>query len=101
MGVPVVTKLGNSIPSRLSGAILAAIGLKNWVATNEEDYIGIAVKVASMPDRLRTLRHELPKLIAASAAGDCVQYTRAVETAYRTMWKYHCNVSSRQSIIRD
>src|SRR5262249_48650788 len=32
MGVPVVAKLGNSVPSRISAAILAALGLSDWTA---------------------------------------------------------------------
>jgi predicted O-linked N-acetylglucosamine transferase (SPINDLY family) len=87
MGVPVVAKLGNSLPSRLSGAILSAIGLTDWVAETVEDYRTIALKFAAMPDYLQAVRHELPARIAASPAGNSAAYTRAVEEAYRTMWR--------------
>jgi predicted O-linked N-acetylglucosamine transferase (SPINDLY family) len=33
MGVPVVTKLGNGLSSRLGGAILSAINMSDWFAT--------------------------------------------------------------------
>jgi predicted O-linked N-acetylglucosamine transferase (SPINDLY family) len=90
MGVPVVAKLGQVPVSRLSGAILTSIGLSDWVAESEEQYVGIAVERASMPDRLRHLRHALPATIANSASGNGVRYTRAVEQAYRAMWRDYC-----------
>lgn len=87
MGVPVVAKLGNSLPSRLSGAILSAIGLTDWVGDSVADYVAIATKYAAMPEFLRELRRELPARISASAAGNSAAYTRAVETAYGAMWE--------------
>jgi predicted O-linked N-acetylglucosamine transferase (SPINDLY family) len=87
MGVPVVAKLGQSIPSRLSGAILSSIGMSDWVAEDIDDYRAIALKYAAMPEFLKTLRHELRARIAVSAAGNSAAYTRAVEVAYRTMWE--------------
>jgi predicted O-linked N-acetylglucosamine transferase (SPINDLY family) len=35
-GVPVVTKLGGSAPSRLGGAIVKAVGLDDWVAEDDD-----------------------------------------------------------------
>jgi hypothetical protein len=39
MGVPVVAKLGHSLPSRAAGSILAALGLPDWVADSDEAYV--------------------------------------------------------------
>jgi predicted O-linked N-acetylglucosamine transferase (SPINDLY family) len=89
-GVPVVAKMGNGVASRLSGAILSAIGMTEWIAADDDAYVDMALKYASMPDRLRTIRHELPARIAASSGCDPVGYAKAVETAYRTMWKDYC-----------
>jgi predicted O-linked N-acetylglucosamine transferase (SPINDLY family) len=86
MGVPVVTKLGNSRSSRIGGAILSAIDMGDWVASNEDQYVDIALQ--STADRLRTIRNELPDLIAAQCSP--AAYTRTVERAYRTMWEKYC-----------
>jgi len=88
-GVPVVAKLGESLPSRISGAILSSIGMTDWVATDADGYAETALKLASTPDHLRTLRHELPR-IAMSSRCDPKSYTNAVEEAYRAMWKAYC-----------
>jgi predicted O-linked N-acetylglucosamine transferase (SPINDLY family)/cytochrome c-type biogenesis protein CcmH/NrfG len=90
MGVPVVALLGNSMTSRTAGAILASLGMPDWVANTADEYLDIAVKFASMPDRLKTLRHALPGMVASSTVGDGATFTKAVEAAYRTMWTDYC-----------
>jgi predicted O-linked N-acetylglucosamine transferase (SPINDLY family) len=87
MGVPVLAKLGESIPSRLSGAILAGCGLRDWVVDSEEAYLAAAAARASDPGALATLRRGLRERILASSAGNPDLYTRAVEDAYRAFWK--------------
>ena len=86
MGVPVVTKLGNGMSSRHGGGFLTAIGMSDWNAADDEHYVDIALR--STPDRLRMIRHQLPDLLAARCSPAI--YTRAVEDAYRTMWKTYC-----------
>jgi predicted O-linked N-acetylglucosamine transferase (SPINDLY family) len=94
MGVPYVAKLGNGMASRVGGAILSAIGLADWVAADDDQYLDIALR--STADRLRTIRHELPNLIDRHCSP--AAYTRAVEQAYRTMWKKHCGESQTASL---
>lgn len=91
MGVPVVAKLGNSLPSRAAGSILTALGLPDWVTDSDEGYIDIAVGHAADIRELDRLRRDLPRRIDAAAAGNPVSYARAVDEAYRTMWKRYCN----------
>ena len=62
MGVPVVTKLGNSLSTRIGGAILSAIDLTDWIARDDDEYVDIALR--SSADRLRAIREKLPELIA-------------------------------------
>jgi predicted O-linked N-acetylglucosamine transferase (SPINDLY family) len=90
MGVPVIAKLGNTLPSRVAGAILAAVGLHDWVADSEEDYLDIALAHASQIGELAELRRQLPGRIAASPAGNPGLYADAVANAYRAMWRAWC-----------
>ncbi|MET4294501.1 putative O-linked N-acetylglucosamine transferase (SPINDLY family) [Bradyrhizobium sp. LB8.2] len=96
MGVPVVAKLGNSLPSRAAGSILTALGLPDWVANSDEAYVEIAAARGSQIGDLQKLRCELPGQIRAAAAGNPVSYTQAVDDAYRAMWKRYCNGRSPQ-----
>jgi len=90
MGVPVVAKLGHSASSRVGGAILKTVGLDDWVADDDESYVAIAKKFASMALELKALRAELPVRIANSAAGNVMIYTRRVEEGYRQFWRDYC-----------
>ena len=89
MGVPVIAKLGNSLPSRVAGAILAAVGLHDWVADSEEDYLDIALTHASQIDELAELRGRLPGA-SPRPRGNPALYADAVANAYRAMWRAWC-----------
>ncbi|NEW90571.1 tetratricopeptide repeat protein [Rhodopseudomonas sp. BR0M22] len=86
MGVPVVSRLGTTVPSRVGCAVLAAAGLPDFIATDDTRYI----EIASKPDleRLRSIRRGLRDFILQRCGP--VAYTRAVEDAYRTMWERWC-----------
>ena len=90
MGVPVVARLGDTIASRISAAILTAIGLPDFIAPDDENYIDIALRFAANPDALAELRAGLPERIAGTDVGDRVRYTRAVEACYRRFWRDYC-----------
>lgn len=91
MGVPVVTKLGNTQASRAAGGILCALGLEDRVARDASDYVGQALAWASDPEALSHFRHSIRGLILDSPAGNPKSYTLAVERAYRTMWQRWVN----------
>ncbi|WP_454647744.1 O-linked N-acetylglucosamine transferase, SPINDLY family protein [Bradyrhizobium liaoningense] len=95
-GVPVVAKLGNGASSRAGGSIVAAVGLGDWVAEDDEGYAAIACKYAAQPDHLANLRAELPARIAASPAGNVEIYTRKVEAGYRQFWRDYCAAASER-----
>ena len=94
MGVPVVARLGNGTASRISGALLAAIGLDDWVAADDDGYLAIAQKFASQPSELEKLRADLPARIASSPAGNVAVYTERVEAGYRQFWRDYCASAS-------
>jgi predicted O-linked N-acetylglucosamine transferase (SPINDLY family) len=94
VGVPVVARLGKSPSSRAAAAILASIGLDDWISDNDDGYFAIATKFAGMAEHLKALRRELPQRTEASAAGNCVTYTKAVESAYRAMWVNYCSTGA-------
>jgi predicted O-linked N-acetylglucosamine transferase (SPINDLY family) len=84
MGVPVVTKLGNS--PRIGGAIMSAIDMSDWIARDDDEYVDIALR--SAPERLSAIRETLPELVAVRCGP--AAYTRAAKAAYRVMWERYC-----------
>jgi predicted O-linked N-acetylglucosamine transferase (SPINDLY family) len=93
-GVPVIAKLGKSASSRAAAAIVTAVGLGDWVAADDDDYIAIARRHAADPAALTKLRAELPDRVASSAAGNGERYAREVEEGYRSFWRRYCEETS-------
>ena len=90
MGVPVITRPGRTIPSRLAASCLTALGLTQFVAANADAYVALAVATARDLDALEKLRADLPDRLAHSAIGDARRYAAAVESAYRAAWRRYC-----------
>lgn len=95
MGVPVVTLIGSTIPSRLSASILTALAMQDWIAKSDEEYVRKALDAARHLPRLAALRTGLRTRMRKSIVGDVQAYTRAVELAYRTAWRRWCEQVSR------
>jgi len=90
MGVPVITRTGRTIPSRLAASCLTALGLTQFIATDAAGYVAGAVAAARDLDALERLRAELPDRLAHSAIGDARRYAATVEAAYRAAWQRYC-----------
>ena len=87
MGVPVVTYAGTLIAGRQTASMLANLGLGELIAENAARYTDIAVALASDFDRLALLRSSLRTRFSASALCDYKRFTRALESAYRNLWR--------------
>ncbi len=91
MGVPAVTLSGQTFCGRHSTSHLNNVGLPKLVTTTPEEYVAVALALASDPERLRALRQGLRERMAASPLCDAKGYTRDLEAAYRQMWQNYCN----------
>ena len=87
MGVPVVTLYGDRTVSRMSAGMLGQVGMSDLVAQSEADYIGIAAGLAGDPARLAELRAGLRPRMQESPLCDAPAFARAMEAAYRDMWR--------------
>jgi protein O-GlcNAc transferase len=90
MGVPTLTLPGDRISSRVSASFLRTLGLTDWIATTPDDYVALARRHAGDIAGLTTLRRGLRARLAASPICDAAAYCRAVEAAYRLMWRRWC-----------
>jgi protein O-GlcNAc transferase len=91
MGVPVVTRFGDTAVSRGGASILSQLGLTDLIATTPEQYVRIAVDLAADPARLSQLRCRLRQHMRNSPLMDAAQFARKVEAAFRSMWNTWCN----------
>ena len=87
MGVPVVTLEGPTHPSRVGVSLLRNIGVAELIASSPDEYIEIAVRLATDPQRLASLRRELRGKLLASRLVDGPAFTRELEAAFAEMWR--------------
>ncbi|MCC6209125.1 MAG: tetratricopeptide repeat protein [Gammaproteobacteria bacterium] len=89
-GIPVVSLKGETTASRSGYALLKAVGLEDLVAEDEEAYVRIATGLAQDESRRVELRVGLRARMEGSVLRDEAGFTRALEAAYRAMWREWC-----------
>jgi predicted O-linked N-acetylglucosamine transferase (SPINDLY family) len=90
MGVPVVSLVGSSAPSRGGASLLRAIGLNELVVDTPEQYLDTACDLAGNPGRLSVLREGMRARMSGSPLMDISRFTNHLEQAYRSMWRRWC-----------
>jgi protein O-GlcNAc transferase len=86
-GVPLITQIGKTFPGRVAASMLKAAGLSELVTENAGDFERLAVKLATDPMGLKTLRDKLAKNKQTCALFDTAAFTAHLESAYQTMWQ--------------
>lgn len=91
MGVPVLTMArphGRMI-EYTSASILTNVGFTDCITNSIEAYIAAAIRLVTVDrDRLADMRAVAHQRLLTSPI--CIGYAKAVETAYRTLWKEWC-----------
>ncbi|MCZ8184869.1 MAG: tetratricopeptide repeat protein [Beijerinckiaceae bacterium] len=84
-GVPVVSKRDRVSVGRLSDMVLEPLGLGDWVADTEEQFVELAVKLASDIPGLAEIRASLRDRMNESAFFDFKARARGLEAGYLEM----------------
>jgi predicted O-linked N-acetylglucosamine transferase (SPINDLY family) len=95
MGVPVVTLAGRTAVGRSGVSILSNAGVPELVARTPDEYVCLAADLAGNLPRLRELRATLRERMQSSRLMDATGFARAVESAYRDLWRKWCEACPR------
>ncbi len=99
MGVPVLGLKGDRHCARVGESLLAALGIDGaFVAADAADYVAKAVDLAGRRAELSELRPEIRRRLLASELCDAAGLVRAVENAYREMWRKWCAEGPRYGL---
>ena len=85
MGVPVVTQAGQNFVSRMGASFMAAAGLPEWVAQDDEGYVRVAVQMAQDRAALMDLKRGLRERLQTRLGWNVKAHTRAMEQAFEQM----------------
>jgi predicted O-linked N-acetylglucosamine transferase (SPINDLY family) len=90
MGVPVVTLRGPSRAHCQSAAVLGRMGLEDWIALNEDDFVRVAIERAGDVQGLAQLRRTMRERWLNSTWRNEVVIARGLEAGLRLMWQRWC-----------
>jgi predicted O-linked N-acetylglucosamine transferase (SPINDLY family) len=90
LGVPVITLAGTRTAGRLGVTTLRNVGLAEFVAESEDDYVAIALRWARDLPGLSAIRQEMRRRIATHPESDPARVASEIEEAYRGMWRRWC-----------
>ena len=89
MGVPVLTMVGNTIMSRLTGSIMTRVGLTEFVTRDAKAYVSTAQELTSDLSKLSEIRNKL-RSSAQQYIFNANLYVEELEKACRDIWVNHC-----------
>ena len=90
MGVPVITRVGETSVGRGGLSQLHQLNLRELAAESDRAFLDAAVALGSDLPRLAALRRELRSRLERSALMDGARFARNIETAYRDAWRNYC-----------
>ncbi len=91
MGVPVLTLAGKTMASRVGVIINSNLGLNEFIAESEDQFVAKATLWSQQAPELAAIRSELRSRMQASPFRQPPLVTRWLESAMRTMWHRWCD----------
>lgn len=91
MGVPVITLAGNNSAARVGVAVMAGVGLTEFVTTSTDEYFERALAFANDLPGLDRVRQSLRERMAAQSIANPLHLTRHLEEAFRNIWGKWCD----------
>ncbi len=94
VGLPVLTRIGESFAARVGASLLNASGLPELVTTTQQQYEAMAISLASEPALLAQINHRLHHNRPTMPLFDTGQFTSHLENAYTQMYeRYQAELS--------
>ena len=87
VGLPVLTLMGESFPSRVAGSLLKAVNLPELITTNQHDYESLAIALANNPEQLAQIKNKLKSNLRASSLCNTKLFAQHIELAYQAMYQ--------------
>jgi predicted O-linked N-acetylglucosamine transferase (SPINDLY family) len=84
-GVPILTCVGDAFASRMAGSLLNAVGLRDLITHNLQEYERKALMLAREPQGLHAVRVKLAENLPRAALFNTARFCRHLEAAYVQM----------------
>jgi len=85
-GLPMVTRIGEQMASRVAASVLEACGLPELVTSTDEAYEALIVELATDAARRRAIREKLAAARSTAPLFNTARYTRHLEAGFDTAY---------------
>ncbi|MBD9513948.1 MULTISPECIES: tetratricopeptide repeat protein [Pseudomonadaceae] len=89
VGVPLLTRLGETFTSRVAGSLLKTHGFDELVATDAQDYFDRLKALALDAAKREDLRQRLSAARMESPLFDTARFTVDLEALFAAIWRHH------------
>lgn len=87
VGLPVITRSGESFASRYGSSLLHAVGMPELVTETIEEFESLAIDLATHPSRLAVIKDKLSNNLNAFPLFDTTRFARSLESAFVEMYQ--------------
>ena len=90
-GLPVLTLIGKSFPSRVAASLLKAIDLPELITENNAEYEARAIELAKSPGQMSAIKQKLAENQFTTLLFDTPRFVESIESAYIRMYDGYQN----------
>ena len=98
VGLPLITKKGESFASRVSSSLLNSIGLEELITTSDHEYEKLAIDLANDKKRLKLIKEKLIQNIENKPLFNTDLYTLNLEKAYKKIFETYVKKLPKENI---
>ena len=88
-GLPVLTLMGHTFPGRVAASLLSAVGLSELIANTQEEYVSLAIELATNRKKLDGIKERLAKNRLTAPLFNSTLFVKNLETVYIKMYERH------------
>jgi len=86
-GLPILTRYGTTVLSRMGASMLHSVGLDDFICNSSEEYEALAISLRNDRERLEKIRERLANSLPTCPLYDTEQFVRGLESSYEEMWE--------------
>jgi len=88
-GLPVLTLMGRSFPSRVAASLLNGIGIPELITTTKSAYEALAIELATNPQKLTSIKKKLAENRLKTPLFNSALFSSHIEAAYLKMMEFY------------
>ena len=91
VGLPIITRIGNSFPGRVAASLLKAVNLSDLITYSKEEYESKAIEIANNPLMMQNIKDRLEINKSICPLFNTKLFTKNIESAYFKIFNLHSN----------